>query len=39
MGEERRIEAFGGNFVGGRRLGRPKRSLDVVLKMDLKDIG
>jgi hypothetical protein len=38
-GKEKWIEVFGGNSEGGRILGRPKRSLYIVIRMDLKDIG
>lgn len=37
--KERWKEVFGGNSERGKLLGRPKRSLDIFITMDLKDIG
>ena len=39
IGKERWIDTFGGNSERGRLLGRPKRSMDIVITMDLKGIG
>jgi hypothetical protein len=38
MGQERWVEAFGGDSEGRRRLGRTKGRLVVFIQLDFKDI-
>ena len=38
-GEERRIQGFGGETKGMRRLGKPRRGWEDNIKVDLQEVG